>query len=79
MNDTFQSFFVIEEDKLADEEIEKLLSFCQCDLNASEKWEIEVLPNEKIVNGCCEGIDTGIFYLFLVGEKLDQKINIIRG
>ena len=79
MTDTSLSSFIVEEDKLTDEEIEKLISFSQCALNATEKWEIQFMPHHKVVNGVCFGIDSGIFYLWLIEEKLDQKIEIIRG
>lgn len=78
MIDTAISSFVIDENKLTDEEIEKLITFSLSDLN-TEKWEIEVETKHKLVNGVCFGLDIGLFYLFLVGEKLEQKIEIIRG
>ena len=78
MIDTFISSFVASEDDLTDEEIEKLITFSLSDLN-TEKWEIEIMPKLRSINGVCFGLDVGLFYLFLVGEKLDNKIEIIRG
>jgi len=78
MIDSAISSFAVVESELTDEEIEKLISFNMSDLN-TEKWEIQISPIHNIINGVCFGKDIGLFYLFLVGEKLDNKIDIIRG
>ena len=78
MIDSLVSTFVIERDKLTEDEVDQIKNYCESSEN-TERWEVELNSKHGLISGCCFGLDTGLFYLFLVGIKLDTKIEIIRG
>lgn len=72
------SSFAVDARTLKSEDIDKLFSYCKSMLN-TEQWQIELSDKHNVLNGMCFGKDIGMFYLFLVGENLADKIEIIRG
>jgi hypothetical protein len=74
------SSFVVERVLLTQDEFWKLLKFSgQPDNFTTEKWEIELNPKYGWVSGRAIGEDTGKFWEFVVANKMDDRIDIIRG
>ena len=74
------SSFCVDRKMLTDDELWKLLMFCSTAENLnSERWEIEIISKYHWINGCAQGEDTGKFWEFLVANKLNDKVEIIRG
>ena len=74
------SSFVVERVLLTQDEFWKLLMFsAQPDNLATEKWEIELVPKYGWVSGSAAGEDTGKFWEFVVENKMDDRIDILRG
>ena len=80
MIDSLISTFCIKRKDLTDEEFSKITEYFKSDENC-EGWEFSLLDtndNNPMVSASSSD-DIGLFYLFLVGNKLDKKIEIIRG
>jgi hypothetical protein len=74
------SSFCVERMLLTEDEFWKLVMFsAQPDNLDSERWEIELIPKYGWVSGLAEGEDTGKFWEFLVANKMDDRIDILRG
>jgi hypothetical protein len=71
------STFCVDARKLTSVEIDKIFSYCKSMLN-TEQWQVELTDKNNFLNGMCFGRDIGMFYLFLVGENLDERVEIIR-
>jgi hypothetical protein len=74
------SSFVIDKKDLTQDELWKLILYCaSIDNLTAENWEIEIIEQYHWISGHARGEDTGKFWEFLSNNKLDNKIDILRG
>jgi len=76
------SSFVLEKSEITADDLWKLMMYCACADNLNtEKWELDMTTayGHCWLSGRAVGEDEGKFWDFLVRNKLDDKIEIIRG
>ena len=80
--DKVTSSFVLEKADITADELWKLMMYCAHPSNLNgERWEFDMTTayGHCWLNGRAEGEDTGKFWDFLVLNKMDNKIDIVRG
>ena len=76
------SSFVLDKADITQDDLWKLMMFCSCADNLkNERWELDMTTayGHCWISGRAEGEDEGKFWNFLISNKLDDKIEIIRG
>lgn len=70
------STFVVNKKLLNDSEVYKMALYSASSDNKLEKWEIDII--DGWISGNSRGIDSGMFWRFLIENGLDGRIEIIR-